>query len=280
MAVLVGLMVSGPADRAGAMERILVAAQAPGRMTCGEVAAGWQRLPFDDRQWSALGDRQSSGSGDGVDAGVASCRGAAFIRYHFDGGAERAQWATATLHIAYTHGFAAYLNGVEVARRGLAPGAPIDALALEPHGLEAERLFLANAPALLQAGDNVLAVEVHPFKLGQTPTWQLDLTGADRARLVRGPYLQRLGSNEITIIFETDLATQATLCYGPTERYGQQLVDASTQRHHSFTLHGLQPGTNYHYRVAASGRCGSAAASSAKVALDPIGDGQRVSPVG
>ena len=121
---------------------------------------------------------------------------------------------TLTLRIRYTHGFAAYVNGVEIARRRLDAGAPPDAVASDVHGPEYESFTVAARE--LRRGDNLLAVEVHPRTAGRDTTVELSLRGDDGARLVRGPYLAGLREREVTVVFDTDLPTAAEVSWGAT----------------------------------------------------------------
>jgi hypothetical protein len=69
-----------------------------------------------------------------------------------------------TLEIDYEDGFVAYLNGVEVARRGLgAPGSPIsyDTLATDHEASRPEVIDLSGYITDLVTGTNVLAIQVH-----------------------------------------------------------------------------------------------------------------------
>jgi hypothetical protein len=243
------------------------------RLACGNTAAGWQRADFDDRAWSERaivverrdggapatplvtvpGESSDDGGGGAsratpADAGVPVC-GARFARWHFQVGAELGTLRTLTLRVRYTHGFAAYVNGVEIARRRLDPGANPDALATDVHGPEFER-FIVPVGALLHPGDNVLAVEVHPRTAGRDTTLELSLGGDDGPRIVRGPYLLWLRETEVTVVFDTDLPTAAAIVWGATERYGASASDALAT-HHVLKLTRLRPATVYHYRVRA-----------------------------
>jgi hypothetical protein len=66
------------------------------------------------------------------------------------------------LRICFNDGFAAYLNGTEIARVNLSPGANLDTLA--PGSTEAYRRIWHSYPvnpSLVHTGTNVLAIEVH-----------------------------------------------------------------------------------------------------------------------
>jgi hypothetical protein len=228
-------------SRARATEFVYVHGGDGGRTLCGAAPAGWEAPAHDDRDW-AIGS---------VDAGA--CAGTLFVRWRFDVGAELPRLALTTLRIRYEHGFAATLNGVEIARRRLDPGADAAALATEPHGPEAERVFVPLRAGMLRPTGNVLAVEVHPRTAGRTPVVDVELSGTDGARIVRGPYLQRLSEREVTVVFDTDLPTLGEVRWGATEEYGAINTDAPPQLHHALRMGGLQPGTQYHYRVTARG---------------------------
>jgi hypothetical protein len=233
---LIGLLLVA---RASAAEFVYVAPPQAGRFVCGAPGEGWQGNDFDDRAWS---------SGP-VDAGV--CAGPRFARYVFDVGAELPKLATLTLRVRYRHGFAAWLNGEELARKRLPPAAPPDALSTDVHGLEAESVVIALKPGQLRKRGNVLAVEAHPHTAGLESLLEVGLAGADGPRLTRGPYLERLSEHEVTLVLDTDLPTTAEAQWGPTIAYGSTLSDAPAQRHHVLRLTGLAGGTVYHYRVLA-----------------------------
>src|SRR4051794_19998124 len=93
---------------ATAAEYIYVPSADYGRRACGQVAANWREAGFDDQGWT----REPVN----VDAG-APCTSAIYARWRFNAGPELSRLAALMLRLRYEHGFAAYLNGVEVARR-------------------------------------------------------------------------------------------------------------------------------------------------------------------
>jgi hypothetical protein len=247
-----------------AAEHVFVADGAPARMHCGAAPPGWHRPELDDRDWNvrptlverrdggAPYEAESPGAPPPVvpDGGVPVCAGPRFVRWHFTVGGELASLKTLTLRIRYTHGFAAWLNGVELARRRLDPNANADALATDVHGPEYESFTVAARD--LHRGDNLLAVEVHPHTAGRDTTVELSLVGDEQARVVRGPYLAGLREREGTIVLDSALPTAAEVRWGRDEAYGSVARDAFGT-HHVVRLRGLQPGTVYHYRVRLDG---------------------------
>jgi hypothetical protein len=68
------------------------------------------------------------------------------------------------LSLAYPDGFVAFLNGVEILRRGADPGSTYATAALEPRAdsamLQTDEFDVSRALSLLRVGDNVLAVQM------------------------------------------------------------------------------------------------------------------------
>jgi 3',5'-cyclic AMP phosphodiesterase CpdA len=261
------------AASARAAEYTYVQAGDPGRRACGSPPAGWQRAEFDDRAWEVpqpvAGPPSNDGGAEGPVSGGVACAATVFARWRFDTGPETARLATLMLRLRYEHGFAAYLNGVEIARRRLEPNAEPAALSTDLHGPEPERVFVPMRPGLLRPSGNVLAIEVHPRTAGHAPLVEAELAGADGPRIIRGPYLQRLAEREVTVVFDTDLPTLAEVRWGTSEEYGAINTDAPPQMHHALRLRNLAAGTAYHYRVSARTGAAPIASSAATVPFAP-----------
>ena len=71
--------------------------------------------------------------------------------------------------------------------------------------------------------------------------------------LSRGPYLQSVTTDTITVVWETDRPSQGAVAYGETEAYGSSVGDSALGTRHAVTLAGLDPYTAYHYRVESNG---------------------------
>src|SRR5581483_9956293 len=250
LVLTVGVLSAPALARAG--EIAWVRAGDPARQTCGAAPGGWNQPAFDDRAWDEVEPPPDGGAGGNPDGGT-GCAGTRYQRWRFDAGAELQKLATLTLRIRYSHGFAAYLNGVEIARRRLDPGAGAAALATDYHGPEAERVILPFRAGLLRPSGNVLAIEVHPRTAGREALVEAELSGADGPRLVRGPYLQQLGERGATVVFDTDLPTVGAVRWGASEEYGFADAEPTARTHHVLKLRGLAPGEAYHYRVTARG---------------------------
>jgi hypothetical protein len=131
------------------------------------VASGWHQPGFDDSAWASgpaplgYGDDQATWIASGTEANRPP---AAWFRTTFEAGV-----APIELELGIVRDDAAivWLNGVEVARSNLAPGADSDDLALTTISDEFEWRWTNYTldPALLNEGTNTLAVEVHQAAL-------------------------------------------------------------------------------------------------------------------
>ena len=158
----------------------------------------------------------------------------------------------------YQDGIALWLNGVPVARRNLATGGPALRLAERLHGPEWETFFVPVAPGLLRAGDNVLAIAVHPSGGSRAPFLEVEVLARRGSRVVRGPLVQRVGESSATIVVETDLPAGAELAWGATPALGQRAaaVVEGGGRRHRFDLRGLPVDAAVHYQVTVDGVAG------------------------
>lgn len=161
-----------------------------------------------------------------------------------------------TLNVNYDDGFAAYLNGQEVARRGLAAGAGYAASAVNHEGGAWEAIDIGAGIGALVGGVNVLAVEVHQTTPGSTDlAMDAELTYAisGPASVTRGPYLQIGTPTGVTIRWRTDLPTDSRIRYGLTPGAPTATEDVATvTTEHEVRLSGLTPETRYYYSVGSS----------------------------
>lgn len=253
--LLAGLLLLHAAP-AGAAEYRYVEREGAWRSRCAEAPPGWREGESSDEGWTDYRAPPDGGT---------ACGGAIYARHRFDVGPELSRLRTLTLRLRYQHGFAAYLNGVEIARRRLDPGASSAALASELHGLEPESLFVPLRPGLLRREGNLLAIEVHPKTAGKEVLFEADLSGADGPRLVRGPYLVRVSEREATVVFDTDVPTLGEIRWSAPGQPEKLATDAPPRTHHAFRLNPLEAGQVYRYRVSARapGETGARLASAA-----------------
>ena len=176
----------------------------------------------------------------------------AYLRAHFTRAAGASQVLSAVLKTDYDDGFVAYLNGVEIARRGLAPG-PVSwgTFAVNHESGAYETIALAD-PGLLQAGDNVLAVEVHQQAPNSSDLlWDTELLASTLGvARTRGPYLQNATPTAISVRWRTASAVVGRVSLGPAGGpYELQFDEAGEGTEHEVRLTGLSPETAYAYSV-------------------------------
>jgi hypothetical protein len=161
----------------------------------------WRGKLFDDSTWQSGAGPFGYGEGDEVttvDCGPAAdneCTPTSngqtnkyittYFRHHFDVD-DPSEWESLSLGLLRDDGAAVYLNGQEIVRTSnLAPGAAFDTLAnfngaSEVSGVMNEKTMFNFPvdPALLESGENVLAVEIHQFSQSSSDiSFDLRLTG-------------------------------------------------------------------------------------------------------
>jgi hypothetical protein len=126
----------------------------------GNPTLDWAAVDFDDGEWEV--GPTGFGYADGDDATVLDDMSGSYIsvylRHTFEV-ADASVFPDLTFLVDYDDGFVAYLNGVEIARRGLAATLPGFDEASSDH--EAGVLEEIPLGVLLQNGTNVLAVQGH-----------------------------------------------------------------------------------------------------------------------
>jgi predicted MPP superfamily phosphohydrolase len=153
------------------------------------------------------------------------------------------------LRARYRDGVIIWLNGVEVANRGLdAPQG--DRVATRTRGPEWEIFRIPTAPGLLRAGANQLALEVRPAGRGRAPMLDVELVGRRKHGIARGPMVQRVGETTASVLIETELITPATLEWGAGHTIDQK-IESPAGRRHVFDLTGLPASSLVSYRVEA-----------------------------
>jgi hypothetical protein len=158
--------------------------------------------------------------------------------------------AELVLRIDYDDGFVAYLNGMEVVRRGVSglPNEPVPHTLVAPYHPRGftEEILITNSAALLQNGTNLLAVQV----LGSGP---LDTTACFvpelLANVTRGPFLQNTTPTSAQVIWKTLGRASGAVEFGTNLNNLQRLEVDLAETNHIATLANLRPDTQYHYRI-------------------------------
>jgi len=92
---------------------------------------------------------------------------------------------------------------------------------------------------------------------------------AAAADIVKGPYLQNVQPDRVTVMWETEDDEEGVVEFGPSAALGRRVAAAAARRVHEVTLKGLTPRTMYHYRV----RAGRAVSEPATFTTSFHGDG-------
>lgn len=133
-----------------------------------DQGANWRGTGYVDASWFQGESQFGYGDGDeyttvdfGNDAG--NKHPTTYFRKTFDV-ADPDSIGKLTLKLVHDDGVAVYLNGTEILREDLTPGAAYDDFALEEQtDLEDTWFDFFPSPGLLVSGSNLLAVEVHTF---------------------------------------------------------------------------------------------------------------------
>jgi len=216
--------------------------------------SAWRETGFDDSAWAlgAAGFSLASDEATVLPAGA----GTVYFRKRFcvtDPAALR--WLV--LRVDYADGFAAYLNGQPVARRGLPDDEPLPFGALATYHARGatEEINLSAFAPLLATGTNVLAIELHPYA---QPPARYVLVPELRANFSRGPFVRNVTASGAEIAWRTPVLADSTVEYGPTEALGFEAVGAAATTNHLVRLTGLPADTRCFYRVRSSDGGGAA----------------------
>lgn len=218
----------------------------PGVTEASSPASAWRQTDFDDSAWPQGPSGFSLAADEASVLVPPSGFSSVFFRKMFTVAHPQAvPWLV--LRADYQDGFVAYLNGTEIARRGLTNDpAPFDALAAgHPRGAAEEINVSAFAGALV-AGTNVLAIQLHAFT-NRPDT--LVLVPELLANFQRGPFVQNASATGIQVLWRTPVPADAVVEYGPGPTLGLAVSNAVPTTNHVLALTGLAPDTTYSYRV-------------------------------
>lgn len=163
----------------------------------------------------------------------------------------------------FVGGFVVFVNGTEVLRHRLdmdnryQPFGEVPELpdfVREGRNSTAQRAFRGVDPSALVAGTNTIAVRVHrkPGDLARPLLFDLRLAAFRDRGFVKGPYLQQVGPDSVTIMFESSVISTPYIEYGAGSELSESATSPSTGGTlHEVTLTGLEPDTRYFYRVRA-----------------------------
>ena len=221
----------------------------------------WATLSFDDSAWQIGPAELGYGDGDEatvVDYGPDSDNKyiTTYFRHTFDV-VDPATVRSIVIRVRRDDGIVLHVNGVPFYRNNM-PSGSIDYLTQaerEIVGDEEDRFRYAFVPlSSLVVGNNVLAAEIHQVNPDSSDI-SFDLEAQtvfldDPPQLWRGPYLQRIGEDQVTVRWLTDVPTDSVLEYGTTQgNLDQQIHLTASVSEHEVQVTGLPPESTFHYAV-------------------------------
>lgn len=253
---------AAPAAAAAADDTLLRAGSA-WRWYAGPAApaGAWTAAGYDDSAWGSgpapLGYGETRIATTVPYGGNAALKWVTtYLRASFTRPAGAAEVLSAILRADYDDGFIAYVNGVEVARRGLPTGAVTWGTYAANHESGVFENIAFGAAGLFAEGPNVLAVELHQQSAGSSDLlWDAALL-ADTTTVTRtrGPYLQNATPGAVSVRWRTAAPVVGRVSIGPAGGpYAWTFDEPAAGTEHEVRVTGLAPETAYAYAVHGAG---------------------------
>lgn len=229
-----------------------------------DQGTAWVAQGFNDASWSSGPAQLGYGDGDeSTLVGFGPDPNDRFITTYFRQTFTPSNPASLTvlrLRVIRDDGAIVFINGTEVWRSNMPAGAiTYRTLASTSIGNADETTWqeVALDPALLVAGQNTIAVEIHQASGASSDiSFALALLGEDQAvtpNVTRGPYLQMGTPSSIVVRWRTDVPSDSRVRYGTTSGNLDSVAnDGALTTEHSVRLTGLTPRTKYYYSIGTS----------------------------
>jgi hypothetical protein len=225
--------------------------------TGANQGTAWRTRTFDDSAWKS--GAAELGYGDGDETTVVGYGPSATAKYvttyfrHAFTVSDPSLFGALALTLRRDDGAVVYLNGTEVFRSNM-PSSTVTYTTLASTALSTdENAWVSTTvnPALLAAGANVLAVEVHQANASSSDLgFDLSLTGGSGVRLTRGPYLNLGTPSSIVLRWRTSAAVVGHVRWGTTPGATTwELLETAPTTEHKLQLTELLPSTTYYYAV-------------------------------
>lgn len=217
----------------------------------------WKDSTFNDASW-ATGPGQL-GYGDGDEATTVSFGGNAANKYittyfrkkiNFD----PASFGSITGNIKRDDGCVIYVNGQQVFINNLTAPVSFNTLAANATDDGVTPQAFSIGSSYFVNGDNYIAVEVHQNTANSSDiSFDLELIGQAvgvEPDITRGPLLQMVSGDAVTIKWQTNSATNSRVIWGTDENNLTNVItDNTAVTNHELRITGLNADTKYYYGI-------------------------------
>ena len=225
--------------------------------TGSDLGVAWRAPAYDDALWASGPGALGFGDPFIVSAipmgpNATTRHPAAYFRTTFQVPDDPATITSLALAVNYDDGFVLWLNGVELARRGISGTVTYGSLATLHEGGAYVSIDVTALKALLVPGTNVLAAEVHQATLTSSDlAWDAELTyQTGAAAVTRGPYLAMGTPESMSIRWRTNVPTDSRVWLGSAPgALAPDVGDPALTTEHELRVSGLSPATQYFYAV-------------------------------
>ncbi len=210
----------------------------------------WMDPSFDDVTWS-VGQAQL-GYGDGDESHLINENTyTAYFRHSFFV-SDPTNYGTIDISLLFDDGAVVYLNGIELWRVNMPSGTPSYNTFASSSSSDNE-ISNQSFNNLLVQGNNTLAVEVHQRSASSSDiSFDLELKALPQGQvnIVRGPYLQKMSEQSVTIKWRTMPATSSLIRYGESVASLTEVVsDPTVKTDHELTIEQLAPNQTIYYQI-------------------------------
>ena len=225
-----------------------------------DQGTAWSGTGYSDAAWAS--GPGELGYGDGDETTVVSFGGNASNKYittyfrktvNITG---LAGYSSFQGKIVRDDGVVVYVNGVEVYRNNITD--PLSYTRLATSAIEDAEFTFSIPPGNFVEGNNVIAVEIHQANVTSSDiSFDMELTGIPlgvEPDILRGPLLQMVSSDAITIKWKTSAAADSRIIYGTSENsLTTTVTDGTSVTDHEVRITGLTPDTKYFYALGTTG---------------------------
>lgn len=214
--------------------------------------SAWKNVSFNDAAW--LSGAAELGYGDAPVTPLTPN----LITYYFRRSiniSNPSQYVDFTINLRRDDGIVLYVNGSEVYRNNMPTGTiAYNTLASSACADDGNAIFSVNIPtSYFTNGNNVIAAEVHNSAASSSDiTFELELLSNTLPTIIRGPYIQSTTTNSAILKWQTSVACDTKVQWGPTLSYGNTLQSSAMVTHHEIQLNGLTPNSKHYYTIETS----------------------------